>query len=607
MKSGSSPALKKIARCLILILLVLGTLTACFLMFEYSLTAPGTTAYIKSMPASAIYLSLATLGVVWALIYLLLNRIWLSCLLLSCLSGILAIINFYVRRFHSMPLSFLLLRNLQTALNVIGSSPLRMDTRVFKLIGLTVGLIAASCAVGFVCREKKLHGRRRWLRSGVLVALSALVLYTGYFSQTPIKPKDTLSWSWRESYQEYGYIPSTFESGCRLFSTCTKPEGYSQQAVADIELPPAPAQTSETLPDVFLILNETFYDIRQLIDIETDIPLTPYIDSMDNLLRGYAVVPAVAGATNSSEYELLTSHSLQLMPGITPFNALDLQTSNSIARHLSALGYTTLAAHSEQGLNYSRSVSYPELGFDQSYFRREFTELAYPPGRHFATDESLYRHCLDWYAHDMGEESPRFLYLLTIQNHSEHNLSAPENDLVHVVGDYGDYTQPLNEFLTGIHLSDQAFYQLTEQFKTIDRPVIICMVGDHCPTLASDMGRENANADELELLRRKVPLLIWANYDLPQKELDTMSMNMVIPTLLETAGIPLSPYYNYLLQLKENTPILTSYGKYYDREGRMYAYDSDTGVPYEKIVDDYFYLEYQNIATNHAKEVYQPY
>jgi len=176
-----------------------------------------------------------------------------------------------------------------------------------------------------------------------------------------------------------------------------------------------------------------------------------------------------------------------------------------------------------------------------------------------------------------------------------------------VRNDFGDNTARVNEYLSCISLSDKAFGELTAYFSGVERPVIVCMVGDHAPSFAASLADPALTPEEKELNVRKVPLLIWANYDLPAAGLGTMSMNYVIPSLLETAGVPLSPYYSYILQLKEQIPVLTAYGSYYDAQGNLYAYDSDGGTAYESAVNDYFYLEYHNLQKDRRQTLFQPY
>lgn len=355
-----------------------------------------------------------------------------------------------------------------------------------------------------------------------------------------------------------------------------------------------------------LILNETFFDLNQVADIQTDVPYLAGISGLDNLLSGYALSPNAGGGTNNSEYELLSSNSLYLMPGITPFVALDLTDAKTVSSHMGALGYRTSAAHSGASSNYSRSYAYPALQFQNVRFIQDFQDLTTYEQRAYATDESVYKNLIRWYEED-PKDQPRFHYLLTIQNHGDYDVLPQESDTVHVQNDFGYYTEIINEYLTQIKQSDEAFVELTRYFSQVDRPVIVCMVSDHAPTFAKEIASKSLSEQERNLVTRKVPLLIWANYPLEQQDLGTMSMNYVVPTLLDIAGVQLSPYYSYLLQLKEQVPILTSYGDYYDAQGNRYTYDTDTGAPYEEAVDNYFYLEYENLKKERNQAFFQPY
>lgn len=45
--------------------------------------------------------------------------------------------------------------------------------------------------------------------------------------------------------------------------------------------------------------------------------------NLPNSIYGHTISPHVGGGTNSSEYEMLSSNSLMLMPSITPFNWIE--------------------------------------------------------------------------------------------------------------------------------------------------------------------------------------------------------------------------------------------------------------------------------------------
>ena len=565
--------------------------------------------YLYRIDIRYVILNYLTLGIFWVLFFVIGRRAWIADMLCAMLFGGLAIANHYVISFHTMPLSFLLINNFTTAMNVISGYKFNLSLPVILILAALVVLLGICLMVRRKERTAagKPAGRRsfRMVRDLLLILMSAGVLYFGYFSPDPIKPKKTIGWLWNEAYNTYGYLPCSIESLVQLLTVTNEPEGYSLEALDRIEIPHRESG-AETLPDIILILNESFYDLRQITDVETDVPYLETIETRENLLSGYAVVPGAGGSTNSAEYELLTSNSMWLMPGVTPFNTMNLQDANSVVAHRSGLGYSTLACHPEPSANYSRVMAYPHLGFLKAYFEPDFEDPEYYADRVLETDACTYRNLIRWYE-AQSEDQPRFLYALTLQNHGSWDVNPEEADIVHVKNNFGDYTDRINEYLSCISLSDRAFGELTDYFSGVERPVVVCMVGDHAPSFAASVADPALTPEEKELNVRKVPLLIWANYDLPAAGLGTMSMNYVIPSLLEIAGAPLTPYYSYMLQLKEQIPILTAYGSYYDAQGNLYTYDSDDGGAYESAVNDYFYLEYHNLQKDRRQSLFQPY
>ena len=545
-------------------------------------------------------LNFATLLSVVCFFRLFCSRGWAANLLLTLLSTATALINYYVIQFKGSPLSFLELRNLGTALNVLEgyTFPFTHTTAAILLLGIT--------GFGLCLLQRKRHRKSElpwYLRKTALLLTILLTLEVGYFGSDALKPRQTVGWLWREAYTQYGYAPCTVESFLSLFHTVAIPDGYDAEAMEHMEIPAARSNNSLT-PDIILILNESFYDLSLITELNAD---TDYLSSLhrDDVYTGYAVVPSYGGGTNSSEYELLTSNSMALLPGVTPFNILDLTDANSIVSHLKALGYETLGCHSESGENYYRSRGYPALGFDRIYFDEAFTDKRYYGDRYYESDESLYQNLTRWYA-EMSD-APRFLYLLTIQNHGSWDQNPSEADTVHALSDYGAYDDDVDEYLTAVSQSDVAFRELTAYYAQIDRPVLLCMVGDHCPNFADRLLNGSHTPEEAELLYRSTPLLIWANYDLelPSSDLGTMSLNMVVPTLLELAGVSLSPYYQTMLELKAQLPVITSYGMCYDATGSSYTWAE--AFPYADALRSYFHWEYNNLSDHRRQQLFEPY
>lgn len=548
---------------------------------------------MHTIELQAIILNICIMLIFNFIVYILINRLWLTMIVSGLLWTIIGVTNYYVIQYHGMPFTITELKNFKTAINVLGSY--NLDIGSIPIIILIIGTLI----VLFSVFERKYEiSKQRSLKALMLpcfaIAVCAVYIFAAGYGDTPIKPKKTIGWSWKEAYGKYGYVACVVEDFYAKSNIINKPEKYNYEEVKEIcdqYANEGNAQVQEAYPDIIFIVNESFYDLKHLTDFETDVDYLKNIRNMDNLLKGYAVSPTPYGGTNSSEYELITSNSLYLMKsGVTPFNVINLKGANSIVSHLKSLGYNTLGTHTESGINYNRISGYNDLGFDSVKFEEEYEDLEYYYGRWYETDASVYRNMIKWYE-EMGDE-PRFLYMLTIQNHGKWDLNDSEYDKIHITEGEFEITDTINEYLTSISLSDEAFFDLTEYFKNVDRPVVLCMVGDHCPSFAGEIADADLSADEKALKLRETPFYIWANFELDKSELGSIGMPFVVPTLLKVAGVPLSGYYEYILEMSKNVPIITSYGKYFDKNYNCFSVGEG---PHCDLVDQYFQVEYSNL------------
>ena len=233
------------------------------------------------------------------------SRHRLSDVLLILLSTAVSLINYYVIRFKGTPLSFLELRNLGTALNVIDgySFPFTQTTAVLLFLGI-LGL-----SLCLIHRKKPRQSKLPWpLQKAALLLTILLTLEIGYLGTDSLKPRQAVGWLWREAYTQYGYVPCTVESFFSLVHAVTVPDGYDDAVMESLDIPPPKSQANQ-FPDIILILNESFYDLSLITELHAD---ADYLTAMgrNDICTGYAVVPAYGGGTNSSEFELLT------LPGI---------------------------------------------------------------------------------------------------------------------------------------------------------------------------------------------------------------------------------------------------------------------------------------------------
>lgn len=576
---------------------VLLVLICSWVQFQFSCIYNSFTELFK-IDMKYIFLNIVTNYVLFSIIFIIINTLWLSCIIFSMLTFLISVVNYYTIQLHASPLTVSGLGNFKTAFNVIGG----YDLKLYKILPL-LAVFILECILSFYLKrlgQKKIRSFKKIvIRDLGLCFVSVIMLFICYFMPASYMPQ-LRYWSWVVAYQEYGYMPCAIAAAYdSSLDAVKKPDGYEPGCVDSIEIERKDFCDNET-PDIILILNETFYDLSVIIDLKTDVPYMENISSMENTIKGYAVNPA--GGTNPSEYELLTSNSMKLMHGVYPFNMKD---ANSIVTHLKQIGYYTIGAHGSDSVNYNRREAYAAIGFDEIHFEEDFDGKEYYGDRQVATDESLYENLLTWY--EQCDESPRFAFLLTIQNHGGWDLNKRDLDTVHAKNDFGEYDEEVDEFLSCIRLSDLAFKKFTDQLKDIDRDVSVCMVGDHGPHLTGKIP-EDPESEQTLLLRTSVPFVIWANYDIEDRSgIDgrTISMNYLAPALLHTAGVSLTPYYNYMLDLKEETPILTAHSGYYDKSGNLYTYDSDSR--YTEKVDNYLYLEYNNLQDDREQRLFDAY
>ncbi len=547
---------------------------------------------------------------------------------------VLAIVNHYTRDLHGTALMPQDILNIGTAAEVMGSYTLKITPVVAGIAALYLPVLAIAWAQGRLVRGRPglpVRWRDRGLRLAESAGLLALILFAGYFGPWPLKPKATYGWAWQETYYKYGYLAGTIESASLLADPILEPEGYSADAAraaaaaAAYSAPAAAAKPAKTdgnaasaetaaagaaYPDIVLILSESFYDPSLVTDLQTDVPFMSVTQNLPNSLYAHAVSPHVGGGTNSSEYEMLTSNSLMLMPSITPFNWLNLHKANSLVSAVKSLGYATMAAHPYTKSNYRRDTGWLALGFDETHFQEDFPTAETYGDRPYQTDSATYRD-LEALYEAMPADRPRFAFLVSIQSHGDYDMNDASLDIVHAGTDYGALDSEVDEYLSCMYKSDEAFGELTgyftEQYKKTGRRVLVCLAGDHAPSFIDHIADPAIPENDRQILERSTPCILWANYPLADAgktdaadPLARMDMCLVAPTLAEQAGLPLSDYYRYLLAMKQSVPLVTAGNDYMKADGATALFGEDAAL--DKLVNGYFYLEYNNIGTRTRRD-----
>ena len=152
-----------------------------------------------------------------------------------------------------------------------------------------------------------------------------------------------------------------------------------------------------------------------------------------------------------------------------------------------------------------------------------------------------------------------------------------------------------------------AYY--TDLYQRTGRRVVVAMAGDHAPSFVDHVADKTLAApNDLQILERSTPFFIWANYPLQNISADVsksdplnrMDLVDLAPTVARQAGLPLTPFYRYLLEMKQTVPVQTAGNDYMAADGTTHRYGENADA--DRWMYGYFYLEYNNIGTGARRD-----
>ncbi len=536
-------------------------------------------------------LNLGILMCLYLLLLLAFRRRGTAALILSVLTSVWAIANHYVYRLHGGPLLLSELANARTALDVAAGYRVAFGDIPWAVLAFAMMSFSLWNTLRYVSPEK-IFIRWKGLGCGLAVfaaeGVLALLLLTGPDSGR------ILGWSYSDTISNYGFGTCVMIDAKNILHPFRVPDGYSPDVLPDAVF--EPAAPPAVAPDIILILNETFCDLDYYTPLRADTDYLAPFYSIDGAVYGHAVTPNIGGSTNNSEYELLTANSMHLINAPAPFNFIDFtEKKSNTVQYLKRLGYTAFAMHLQSATNYSRNTVYPAMGFDDTMLGREGNPPSGIYGSRIGLDANYYDALIGRYDSFSGEE-PRFLYALTYQNHGGYNQNPAKLDTVHALTDFGDLDSDVDEFLTSMAMSAEAFRDLTAHFAAEERPIIICMVGDHAPSFIASLFTDKSwPQGSAQIAQRVVPYVMWSNYGADFSGCtEYASMFSLMPEVVRSAGLPLTPYYRCILDLKKAFPVLVSNGVYQSTDGTIGTYAPED--PACDPITEYYYLEYASLA-----------
>ncbi len=531
-----------------------------FYLFEFLTHNP-----FKTMLMPAQILNIILFEILMLVLVTVFGRLRMALLFQTAFFLIAGIANYFVLQFRSAPIMPWDIFSVKTAASVANNFKYTLG----KQAGLSVAGLILILALEFLLTNNKPFTDPKIRIAGVIVSLTLLYSFTSLIhadsSVIRFRLYDKLFTPTTMSYKDGTALAFLMELE---YLIAEKPEGYKVSEAEEILEHYEAVSASyepETLPNIIVIMNEAFSDPAVLADFETNQDYMPFVHSLmengENTISGYLHVSVLGGNTANTEFEFLTGNSMAFLPqGSIPYQQYVKQPVPSLPSYLKEFGYTTIGMHPYNSSGWDRDTVYPLLGLDTNYFKTDFKNPEII--RKYISDKADYDKIIEIFEQKESGK-PLFLFNVTMQNHSSYT-DAYDN-FTPDISVTGADSDALNNYLSLIHLSDQALQYLLSYFAQTEEPTIVVFFGDHQPTnsvvrpIWKLNGKSDGTLTEEENARRyQVPYIIWANYPIDTADGGDTSANFLSVKLLETAGIPLSPYMTYLSELSEDFPVITS-------------------------------------------------
>ncbi|MED1114331.1 LTA synthase family protein [Bacillus paramycoides] len=516
--------------------------------------------------------SLLVIYAIYVFVYSVLGKIFLSVILTSCTLVILGIVNHLKLIFRGDPLypsDFTQIGHMQSVI------PMVMDYFSWGYILLVIVSVVACILVGMYVRKYiqnvKVHAGVRVL----FIIGSVFVLYAyGNFTNTFMNKWfqksgiEFVLWNQNENYASNGFVLGFISN---LDTTVMeKPEDYSKenmlQIAKDIKKQYSSnigAQKQKEKPNIIFVMSESFWDPTKLTNLSfSEDPLPNLHHYIESFPGGQTISPAFGGNTANVEFEALTSYSMSLLkPGSIPYQQVVTNKVEipSITRTLKKEGYYTSAIHSFGRSFFKRDDVYKVLGFDK--FNAQDTMENVEVDGDYISDLSMSKEII---AELEKQKKPTFVHAVTMQNHFPFTEGRFGENQIEISGLENEESKAeLETYTEGLRRSDEALQYLIEQLDNLDRPTLLVFFGDHLPSLGTNKSLyketgyiTNEKTPSERLAMAQTPLLMYANFDIPNDNLGLVSPIYFSNLVLDYAGLNKVPFYQFLSKLYEEIPVL---------------------------------------------------
>ncbi|WP_439033433.1 LTA synthase family protein [Bacillus paranthracis] len=561
-------------------------------------------------------LSFVVIYAIYILVYNLIGKVFLSMILTSCTLVILGIVNYLKLIFRGDPLypsDFTQIMHMQSVI------PMVMDYFSWSYIFVIILSIVACIVAGIYMRRYIQNVKTHLGIRALLVVGSIFVLYAyGNFANTFMNKVfqksgvDFVLWDQNENYASNGFVLGFISN---LDTTVMeKPKNYSKenmlQIANDIKKQYSGnigSQKKKEKPNIIFVMSESFWDPTKATNLSfSEDPVPNLHHYIENFPGGQTISPTFGGNTANVEFEALTSYSMSLLkPGSIPYQQVITNKKEipSIPTALKKEGYYTSAIHSFGRTFFKRDDVYKVLGFDK--FNAADTMENVDVDGDYISDLAMSKEII---AELEKQKQPTFIHAVTMQNHFPFTEGRFGENLIEISGLENEESKgELETYTEGLRRSDEALQYLIEQLDNLDRPTLLVFFGDHLPSLGTNKSfyKENGyitneKTPSERLAMAQTPLLMYANFDMPNDNLGVVSPIYFSNLIFDYAGLNKSLFYQFLSGFYKEIPVLRDELKV-DKNGEVI---NDLTKKQKEMLEQYKMLQYDLLVGNqYSKDI----
>ena len=431
-------------------------------------------------------------------------------------------------------------------------------------------VIIGTVVLAFLIKDKLLHFSLRIVLP-LIVMLVCVPLYTNIYSFSDVYNSFTV-WNyinpWFENSQYIsrgGIYPFIYSIQKAIPNT---PEGYTIDGAKQL----LGAYDEDIIPEdkqvnIMFVMYEAFSDLSQYTDAITSSDPYEYFHLLqDESYTGNLVTNIFAGGTINTERSVLTGFS-----ALSSFQ----KPSWRYARYFEDMGYYVEGSHAGYKAFYNRYNVNSNLGIDDyKFIENYFNSLT----DGIPMDDIFLSEIGNVFYEEIESGKKVFSFNVTYQNHGPYATTIGSNEKEYVPLDglsEEDYAI-INNYLRGIEDTSQQMYELVNQFRNLEEPVILVFFGDHKPWLGEYSSTYAAlgidifeETEESFYNHYNTEYMIWAN-DSAKKILDNefvgqgpdISPCFLMNVLFEQCGWAGPSFMKLSDSVMEAMPVVTTLGRY---------------------------------------------